>query len=310
MSSVSFGTSTTNPNFYFDSDTNWVAFNTTTPAYLLTVEQRIGESGVVIGETPETTRLAVHGSIKASGAINANTGLDLAERYPIDPRCKTDNSCPQPGDLVSITEDMTIQKTSLPYDKNLIGVIPDNSAIVMGGRLNASTSLPVALIGRVPVKVSSEAGPIRIGDPLTSASSVPGAAMKATRPGRVIGIALESYNHLNEIGKIMVFVNSGWQGKDLSIEEDDSGNLVDISDAEELRKELANLGLAISGDEILTTEKIQAKLIETKKLSLNNPVLEKNGVTMADRATGELYCLYIKNNEMETRKGECKNIGK
>jgi hypothetical protein len=52
--------------------------------------------------------------------------------------------------------------------------------------------MPVALAGRVLVKVSNENGAIAAGDYLTSASSTPGHAMKATRAGRVIGMALES----------------------------------------------------------------------------------------------------------------------
>jgi hypothetical protein len=53
-------------------------------------------------------------------------------------------------------------------------------------------SYPVALVGRVPVKVSLENGPIQAGNLLTSASKT-GYAMKATRSGSVIGTALESF---------------------------------------------------------------------------------------------------------------------
>jgi hypothetical protein len=301
MSSVSFGTST-NPSFYFDSDTGYLAANTSTPDYLLTIEQRIGEGGIGIGE-PGETRLAVHGSIKASGSIDSYTGLDIAERYPLNPQCHNEGTCPEPGDLVSITDNMSVEKTTLPYDRNLIGVVPNNSAIIMGGGLNASTSIPVALAGRTAVKVSLEGGPIESGDSLTSASSTPGLAMKATRTGRVIGIALESYDK-EGVGTITAFLNAGWQS--LSVEEDSQGYIVD-SEINEIKKGLTSLGLEISQDESLNAEKVQAEIIEIGKLSLTNSVLEENGVTMTDRATGELYCLYVWDNEIKTKLGECKN---
>jgi hypothetical protein len=69
----------------------------------------------------------------------------------------------------------------------------------------AAKQVLVALAGRVPVKVSTENGPILPGDYLTQ-SSEPGVAMKATNPGIVVGKALESYDGLAE-GKVMAFVN-------------------------------------------------------------------------------------------------------
>jgi hypothetical protein len=68
---------------------------------------------------------------------------------------------------------------------------------------------PVAIAGRVPVKVSLENGPIQTGDMLTSAS-IPGYAMKATRPGMVIGQALSSFGTASttasSTGSVIVFV--------------------------------------------------------------------------------------------------------
>jgi len=70
--------------------------------------------------------------------------------------------------------------------------------------------MPVALVGRVPVNVTSEGGSISVGDFLTT-SSTPGKAMKATRAGRVIGMALGSFD--GEKGQVMVQVlNTFWNG--------------------------------------------------------------------------------------------------
>ena len=71
--------------------------------------------------------------------------------------------------------------------------------------------VPVALAGRVRVKVCLEGGEVRPGDPLTS-SSRPGTAMKAVRPGRVVGMALETYagSTKEKEGRILMLVNPSW----------------------------------------------------------------------------------------------------
>ncbi|RLF08229.1 MAG: hypothetical protein DRJ60_00880 [Thermoprotei archaeon] len=207
----------------------YVGIGTTTPNHLLTV----GESG----DASSTYRLGVYGSIRATGSIDANQSFDIAEAYPIDSQCEKENNCPEVGDVVSIGENSLLEKSSIPYDEKLIGVISENPAFSIGAWNMATSSRLVALAGRVPVKVSLENGPIEAGDLLTSASSTPGAAMKATEPGRVIGIALEPFNgtttqcsNSNDqnstssnsgicnlefgnslpIGKVMVFVNPHW----------------------------------------------------------------------------------------------------
>jgi len=207
----------------------YVGIGTTTPNHLLTV----GESG----DASSTYRLGVYGSIRATGSIDANQSFDIAEAYPIDSQCEKENNCPEIGDVVSVGENSFLEKSSIPYDEKLIGVISENPAFSIGAWNMATSSRLVALAGRVPVKVSLENGPIEVGDLLTSASSTPGAAMKATEPGRVIGIALEPFNgtttqcsNSNDqnstssnsgicnlefgnslpIGKVMVFVNPHW----------------------------------------------------------------------------------------------------
>ena len=129
---------------------------------------------------------------------------DVAEKFPVDPDCEIDDSCPQPGDLVSVTEGKIIRKSETPKDSNLIGVITTDPAITLGAEIDESEGKAVALIGRVPTKVSTEGGDIEIGDPLTS-SNKSGVAKKATG-GRVVGMALESFSG-DQTGKIMAFIN-------------------------------------------------------------------------------------------------------
>lgn len=151
-------------------------------------------------------------------------GADIAEYYP------TSDSSIEAGDLVSILDmssstlsvDMKypVGKSTEAYDPKLLGVISDSSAVIINSGASSSDKInmtlrPLALAGRVLVKVSDENGPIKTGDYLTS-SNIPGVAMKAIARGKVIGMALEDFDKskiTNEelgIGRIMMFVNVDW----------------------------------------------------------------------------------------------------
>ena len=123
-----------------------------------------------------------------NGAWNSG-GADLAERY-------TSTQDLQAGDVVvgdQITPQNVIQSTA-PYQSNIMGVVSTKPGFVAGSY--TPNSYPIALVGRVPVKISTENGPIKSGDYLTSAS-IPGYAMKATVAGRVLGTALEDFDPAN-----------------------------------------------------------------------------------------------------------------
>jgi len=147
----------------------------------------------------------------------------------------------------------------------------------------------IALVGRVRVKVSTENGPIELGDYLTS-SSVPGVAMKAAGAGKVIGMALESYNS-EEIGLIRVFVDLGWKGNDLTVITDENGNIVEG----DLQQSLANLGLFVDEYGVLTVEKLTAETARFEKMEL------------VDKADGSIWCTWIENGEWQKVKGECRS---
>ena len=71
--------------------------------------------------------------------------------------------------------------------------------------LDIGASRAVALTGRVPVKVTTENGPIKIGDSI-AASSLPGIGMKSTKASRIVGRALEGWDNAdpNAVGSIMM----------------------------------------------------------------------------------------------------------
>lgn len=71
----------------------------------------------------------------------------------------------------------------------------------------AISSVPIALAGRVPVKVDlTRASEIKAGDLLMASTTTPGKAMKANQAGWVIGRALEDYTTGNDTVMTFVFV--------------------------------------------------------------------------------------------------------
>ncbi|MBI4458027.1 hypothetical protein HY633_03635 [Candidatus Uhrbacteria bacterium] len=108
------------------------------------------------------------------------------------------------GDLVP-----KLRMSTAPYQREVIGVVSNNYGDFTSAGYNIDDKdnpMPIALNGRVPTKVSAENGPIKVGDPITT-SSKPGVGMKATRPGMIIGYALNSWNGAG-VGKINVFINT------------------------------------------------------------------------------------------------------
>ena len=139
---------------------------------------------------------------------------DLAENYTAgDPSLS-------PGDVVMLSEarvftddgkEITpkgvLTKASLPYDRKLMGVISTEPGVLLGNNTaEGKPQVALALAGRVPVKVSTENGPIKVGDYLT-ASTTPGIAMKATKAGTVVGQALEAYS-ADRTGTITGFIKA------------------------------------------------------------------------------------------------------
>jgi len=113
-------------------------------------------------------------------------------------------------------------RSSYPYQETIIGIVSTKPGFIGGVPWEDKPVNPpdidkaLSLAGRVPVKVCTENGVIKLGDYLTS-SSIRGVAMRATKPGQVVGKAMEEYKEKNpkKVGKITVFVNPVWFGADL-----------------------------------------------------------------------------------------------
>lgn len=94
-------------------------------------------------------------------------------------------------------------------DQNLLGVVSTKPGKVLDDGSMSDPKVPIALKGRVPVKVSTQNGIIHKGDYLTS-SDIPGVAVKATQAGEMLGKAMEDYTDTSGIGTITVFIGTGY----------------------------------------------------------------------------------------------------
>jgi hypothetical protein len=131
--------------------------------------------------------------VLSSGEVRSDVGFytpasDFAEMLPAAEGL-------QPGDVLVIGPDGTLTRASEPYQANVAGVYSTQPGFLGGQPVQgeATGTIPLAITGVVPVKVSAENGAIRPGDLLVT-SSIPGYAMK-TGPNppqsTVIGKALE-----------------------------------------------------------------------------------------------------------------------
>jgi hypothetical protein len=128
--------------------------------------------------------LYVTGDIEYDGNLYG-PGADLAELIHT-----TDTL--EAGDVVVADPENAehVVKATTAYDTRVVGIVSTDPSIILS---KSEGNVPLALSGRVPVKVTDENGPIKPGDLLTT-SNTPGHAMKcASREacqGSLVGKAL------------------------------------------------------------------------------------------------------------------------
>ncbi|NET82269.1 MAG: hypothetical protein F6J94_10075 [Moorea sp. SIO1F2] len=159
------------------------------------------------------------GALWAGGARRFGSASDLAEMTPV----KSEDGL-EAGDVVVIVEPeddrVLLGKSNKAYDSKVAGVVSDakSAGLIIGGchteDMTRNDVKPIALAGRVLTKVTLENGSIKAGDFLTTSSTL-GHAMKAAKPGYVIGKALQSFSGGSggeSTGKIWILVNLSWFG--------------------------------------------------------------------------------------------------
>ncbi|MGE5041732.1 MAG: beta strand repeat-containing protein [Candidatus Levyibacteriota bacterium] len=189
------------------------------------------------------------GNATISGTLTTSGGTyDLAEDYPTkDPNVEA-------GDVVAVDPRNAgyVLKSTRASDKTVLGIYSEKPGFILsekGNLISGDKAIPVALTGRVPVKVNLENGVIHKGDFLT-ASSTPGVAMKAVKPGQIVGSALEDFTS-GTTGKVMAFVNVSYADPSNALSNlalDDTGKLI-ISDVDS-NKVVLPANLAINGREM------------------------------------------------------------
>jgi hypothetical protein len=153
-------------------------------------------------------KVAGDGNVTADGAF-AGGGADFAES--VDVAGEKRNY--EPGDVMVVDESSNrrFALSQKPYSKSVAGVYSTKPGML--GTLHSMDSerrkeeIPMAIVGIVPTKASSENGPIRRGDLLVT-SSTRGYAMKGTKrklmTGAIVGKALEPLNSGTGVIEVLV----------------------------------------------------------------------------------------------------------
>ncbi|MEK7638193.1 MAG: glycosyl hydrolase family 28-related protein, partial [Patescibacteria group bacterium] len=239
-------------------------------------------NNLVLASLSSGGRFSIRGSIFSHGATSNCTGvgapsagcLDYAESFPttdptlsageivaVDPR--------NPSHVIRASASPSSAKASDGLDvSHVIGIVSTNPAALIdadafksGADAKPSDgSVPIALAGRVPVRISLENGPILPGDRLSLSPTLPGTAVKATTAGMTIGIALEASDNTQQTTKILVFVNLAYHSPELTA--DESSLFARILDY------LKNI--------ILTVRGLVADKIETQQLCVGQTCVDEN----------------------------------
>ena len=321
-----------------------VGIGTTSPGLLL------GVAGDILLQMnqPETTNGVCHSGADIDAASSDGRALvvcsaapgDIAEWYEAQ-------SDVEEGDIVSlsqnlfsytfspsnpftgvidkatiITEEAPIIKKAEETNSLLLGVVSASPYQTFGNAIRdqGTHPKPVALIGRVQVKVSQENGPIAIGDRI-AVSSEAGIGRKANPDEQTIGIALNPYEG-EGIGMILVFINLGHTKLDPSIS---SGQVTTENSGmwwiNQTTGELTSNGMPLniqgatinnvnaiysaSGNWRIDGEgRLVVQSVKTQKLEVGSSG-QPEGVTLYDKATGLPYCSSVINGVAQLESGSC-----
>jgi hypothetical protein len=151
--------------------------------------------------TDRVFRVERGGNVRADGSFLGG-GADYAELLP-------GTAGLEPGDVLVIGSDGQLTRSTQPYQTNVVGVYSSQPGFIAGAGDESSDlagQIPLAVMGIVTVKASTESGHIQPGDLLTSSSEA-GYAMRCgpnPQVGSVIGKALEPLAEGLGVIKILV----------------------------------------------------------------------------------------------------------
>ena len=263
-----------------------------------------------------------NGSGAAQGTIFMGSDPDVAEYYPVN-----DQSI-YSGDIVSAADpagmdsfdqhrNVVLGKSSQPYQSSVVGVISSGTPFLVGNenpfkvwgladKIVFENQRATALAGRVPVKVSSINGEIKVGDAVTT-SEIPGFGMKSTQPGSIVGKALQGFDgtvgeHAQVIpcptgtasnitcARIMVHLNISWQDPTVVVDEESGLSNAALTSAFTISQNLITAEMDM---------KVVGQLTADGGLTVNGPA-EFNGPAVF-KAMAEFIDRVIFNKDVEFR---------
>ena len=284
---------------------------------------------------------------RTRGTIYANnatvSGLDVAEEYP------TKDTTLEAGEIVMLDQDnpvfvrkydknpaavvskskkgkgensaTTTEETASPATSQrtpqAFGVVSTQPGLLLGGfnseKYKNEVRVPLALAGRVPLKVTMEGGPIAVGDRIAPSAKRAGAGMKSSGFGGTVGIALEPFtadSPQDEAGRgtILVFIDLASQGLSGAIAGDDmefsfgEKGIFDLGgkDIANARSIISESGTwSISAEGTLITKRVETDTLRVG--SAENP----RGVELYDFQTAALVCMFVQGGEVKSVPGGC-----
>lgn len=181
---------------------------------------------IVTGATAGTV-MVQYGQATASGTSTIRvgsfitayriSGADYAELY------YTRGSA-EPGTIMSLDGNgvSQVETARNPYSDRQIGIVSTNPGHIIGEADGTGTPVPIALSGRVPIKLSTENGLPKSGDMITVSASRPGYGMVANRSGYIVGqMMLDAQDNGDGTAVGYVYVRHGYWQAPFAINFDD-----------------------------------------------------------------------------------------
>ncbi len=202
---TSVGIGTTTPSFFLDIQNSQ---SSTAAAQIFNTNTGIDADGLVVklGNTSasasasnhfvsfETAGIGIVGSVRGNGGTGvtyATSGIaDFAEYLK-----KDKNQTIEYGSVVCLNDNGLVVKCD--NDNNKIAGVASQRPAFLGGENLGNGSIAVGLVGRIEAFVAIFNGKIKAGDMLTS-SEIPGVAVRAAKPGQIIGKSLEDLSVIDE----------------------------------------------------------------------------------------------------------------